>query len=156
MIEATITTQTCGVACWAARGKICHCSCGGKNHGVIAEIQVSGSDLPPAIPIRRRRIGGTTYKLGHIVPAMDRAAPVGTTGWRGADKIASDAYDVFWPTVPKAGLLPHPKVFCQRVAKAAWKKWPETQSYEEIPWLVWVREDVEIFVEDAPTEETDA
>jgi hypothetical protein len=32
-IKAVISTHPCDVRCTSARGNLCECSCGGKNHG---------------------------------------------------------------------------------------------------------------------------
>lgn len=33
-IKSFLSDITCGEACWEAREDVCHCSCGGKNHGI--------------------------------------------------------------------------------------------------------------------------
>lgn len=45
---------TCGENCWSAKEDICHCSCGGKNHGI---------DLRGENALRNCKIGGYRYEL---------------------------------------------------------------------------------------------
>ena len=59
MVEAILTSATCGDGCWYAREKVCRCSCGGKNHGCLLE---AGA----ARPARTSRIQGTLYELSAI------------------------------------------------------------------------------------------
>ena len=33
-VKATVTNAPCSAACWHAQEEICHCSCGGKHHGI--------------------------------------------------------------------------------------------------------------------------
>ena len=48
--RSMITGHTCGDACWHARDIECRCSCGGRNHGIMAR----GGDQPERIPHRSR------------------------------------------------------------------------------------------------------
>jgi hypothetical protein len=32
-VRGTVTRTKCGPACWNARSAVCHCECGGSNHG---------------------------------------------------------------------------------------------------------------------------
>jgi hypothetical protein len=59
------TQSTCGEACWEAREDVCHCSCGGKNHGILRH----GGDRPE----RTRKVKQYRYTLHGIV-----------NGWREA------------------------------------------------------------------------
>ena len=55
-LEVTLTTTTCGAACWFAREDACHCSCGGVNHGVLLQ---AGAEQPE----RQSKIQGIGYRL---------------------------------------------------------------------------------------------
>jgi hypothetical protein len=59
MVEAILTSATCGDGCWYAREKVCRCSCGGKNHGCLLE---AGAERPA----RTSRIQGTLYELSAV------------------------------------------------------------------------------------------
>jgi len=56
LIQALITEQTCGDACWHAKDEICHCSCGGRNHGCM---RTKDGEQPQ----RTRKIKGSMYQL---------------------------------------------------------------------------------------------
>ena len=53
---AILTEATCGFSCWHAKEEICHCSCGGKNHGCMK----TGDREQPT---RTARIDGKMYEL---------------------------------------------------------------------------------------------
>jgi hypothetical protein len=59
MVEAILTNHTCNEACWWAKEKVCHCSCGGKNHGCLL---VDGAERPS----RTSRIDGEMYGLAAV------------------------------------------------------------------------------------------
>lgn len=56
LVEALLTERTCGDACWHAREDICHCSCGGKNHGCMRNDD--GEQ-----PARTKRVKESFYQL---------------------------------------------------------------------------------------------
>lgn len=56
LLQAMITERTCGDACWHAREDICHCSCGGRNHGCL---RTNDGEQPA----RTKRIQGAMYQL---------------------------------------------------------------------------------------------
>lgn len=58
LMAAVLTQTTCNEACWCAAEEVCHCSCGGKNHGIFRR---TGER-----PERTCRIKGTWYKLGAV------------------------------------------------------------------------------------------
>jgi len=51
-----LSEATCGEACWSAREDVCHCSCGGKNHGCLR----SADGVQPT---RNCKIDGDRYEL---------------------------------------------------------------------------------------------
>jgi hypothetical protein len=113
---ATLTDQTCGEACWAARESICRCSCGGKNHGIL---QRDGER-----PERSARIKGRRYVLAAIGGFMEirtQAHTANEDSWRlRSMHVAEDAQ-----------------------ATSAQQTWPEVQTWmetndSEIPRLLWI------------------
>ena len=57
---AILTGSTCGDNCWHAREDVCHCSCGGKNHGILT---VGGT-----APVRSSKVDGEFYELVAVIP----------------------------------------------------------------------------------------
>lgn len=57
-LMAILTSTTCGEPCWHAREEVCRCSCGGRNHGCLA----NGG----ARPQRTAKIDGHRYKLSAV------------------------------------------------------------------------------------------
>lgn len=48
--------HTCSILCWVAQEDVCHCSCGGVNHGCLrTALGVQ--------PVRSRKISGRFYEL---------------------------------------------------------------------------------------------
>lgn len=67
VLEALYTQHTCGDACWRAKDDICHCSCGGKNHGCLRS--EDGEQ-----PARTKRIKGMMYQLAAVSPAPENCS----------------------------------------------------------------------------------
>ena len=65
-VEFVLTDATCGTACWQAREKVCKCSCGGANHGVMKMDNGDGKQ-----PQRMAKIDSYRYVL-HAVGHYDR------------------------------------------------------------------------------------
>ena len=61
LIQAIYTERTCGDACWRAKDDICHCSCGGRNHGCL---RGEHGEQPP----RTKKIKGMMYQLIAVSP----------------------------------------------------------------------------------------
>lgn len=59
LIYGVLTGSTCGDGCWHAREAVCHCSCGGANHGIL--------NRGGARPERTAKIGGEFYTLAAII-----------------------------------------------------------------------------------------
>lgn len=53
------TSATCAAQCWMAREPDCSCSCGGANHGIMAQ----GIEAGGTMPRRNCLIAGTRYYL---------------------------------------------------------------------------------------------
>ncbi len=58
-IFSILTEQTCGEPCWHAHQPVCHCSCGGKNHGIL---NTPGGQRP----CRMAKMNGYPYKLAAV------------------------------------------------------------------------------------------
>lgn len=131
---------TCGLACWTAKQEICRCACGGKNHGILRDADITAGN----VPVRKRRIGTTVYRLAHVVKIPDRDTPreeARQQGWMGSERLC-ERYGEKWPRTPTARTYRFPKAFYSLVSKAAWEKWPETMHFDRRPYIVWVRDDI--------------
>lgn len=118
-----LTGQTCGDACWHAREDVCHCSCGGRNHGCLRT--ADGEQ-----PVRTSRIAGEMFKLAAIGLYPDMYAQ--------ARKLAT--YDRWNPGAPM-----YPAIV-KTASKAQIAKMPElaayrdAASYVQTPALLWLAE----------------
>lgn len=101
---AVTTGTTCGMACWEAREDACHCSCGGRNHGIMRQ---QGAERPE----RTRRIQGRWYRLESI----------GTWG-----QINEAEYEINYG--PMGRPLRRLKAVAQ-TATASQRNWPEVQAW---------------------------
>jgi hypothetical protein len=72
ILQAMVTEQTCGDACWHAREDICHCSCSGKNHGCLRT--EDGQQ-----PNRTRKIKGGMYQLIAVESIIEGSCRAETT-----------------------------------------------------------------------------
>jgi hypothetical protein len=81
--QSILTESTCGEACWHAREKICRCSCGGKNHGIL-------NDPSGRQPDRVAKIAGFPYVLkaiGEWDAIMEQAAEINRlAGYKSVDE----------------------------------------------------------------------
>ncbi len=114
MIEAILTEQTCGEACWHAREDVCRCSCGGKNHGCLRSADGER-------PVRTCRIDGVRYEL------------------RGVGNVEKEAQRLN----AEAGIRYHyahtarkhygytPVALMRSATKAQMEKWPELKGERE-------------------------
>lgn len=109
-----VTGHTCGDACWHARDLICHCSCGGKNHGIFAR----GGNQPD----RTARINGSMYKLVEVGPYREIEKSR-------MDKTKESGHDWYFdPCGP----------FVRKVAtKSQLSKWPELSAYPDGCDILW-------------------
>lgn len=60
-----LTMSTCGEACWEAREDVCHCSCHGKNHGILRH---NGTR-----PQRNCRVESKRYILAAVILGYNEA-----------------------------------------------------------------------------------
>ena len=107
-IAAVTTGTTCGFACWEAREPVCRCSCGGKNHGILAR----GGPRPE----RTCQIKGSMYRLAAVgnwldirKAAYDYNVPGGDynkirLGWAAAIDKSPTKTQRHWPEVVNSGI----------------------------------------------------
>jgi hypothetical protein len=126
MVEAILTSTTCGEGCWYAREQVCRCSCGGKNHGCLLD----GSAERPA---RTSKIHGTLYQLsavgryGDLAKQADaelRALP--------PRDVSRTGYTYHWrPTDPGA------PVYLKCATKQQLGAWQELKDAARGTYLLW-------------------
>jgi hypothetical protein len=151
LTEILITEQTCGDACWHAKEDVCHCSCGGKNHGCLRT--EDGEQ-----PTRTRKIKNNMYQLVVVEPIKENACIAETT--QPIYKLERTIDD----NAIKAGLFEYYelkgcKSFCQKplpvyvksASDSEIKRWPELSQWRNKteleliihkPLTVWVRIDL--------------
>ena len=129
-----ITSTTCGLNCWHATEDVCHCSCGGANHGCLR--RADGVQ-----PVRTRKIDGLMHELRGVglveaeAQAINAAAGI-------KYKYAHTARQNFGEPQPRARVRP--------ATKSEIERWPELTAYRDLqatqkPWerrsvdLLWVR-----------------
>lgn len=126
-IMAILTGHTCGEACWHAREKVCRCSCGGKNHGIL------NNGLPR--PERTSKKDGKFYTLAGVAPSYGEAdkmlKEVLATSFPGIDYNAYGDYR-------DASTMP---VMSRKASDGA-LKWPEVAAvtstgYHGDKYLIW-------------------
>ena len=122
--------HTCGEACWHARDDVCHCSCGGKNHGCLR----SPSGIQPA---RTARIDGVMRTLAAVGDVNGDAM-----------RLNKEAGEFYWRIAHTAKDMPHVPAKSKLATMSQVEKWPELAAYrrkpEDTPWtyhrpyLLWV------------------
>lgn len=139
--NAILTTTTCSYNCWYAKQEICHCSCGGTNHGILLE---EGQEQPE----RQSRIDGFMYRLVEV--GANRDIENSARMWRKSPGYKSITYGV------QRGLDGEPdrEAKCHsvwwgnekgcptRVKKATDSQlanWAELQGQGKWTYLLWVR-----------------
>ena len=124
MIEAMVTTTTCGYNCWYAREDVCRCYCGGVNHGILTH---DGAEQP----VRIRKIKSKRFELVGVVPGYGNAHSYVRKELNGRSDSAE------WC---KMG-----DYLVQRVSDSKFGKWPELNGFEpdrhfqKHPHFVWKR-----------------
>lgn len=116
MITGYLSGHTCGDACWHAKDLVCHCSCGGKNHGIFSR----GGNQPE----RTCKIGGQFYKLVEV-------GTYAAISKRVMEELR--AINHYWLLDPNGP-------WCKRPAtKTQADKWPEVAAFkgDEKPYLLW-------------------
>jgi hypothetical protein len=109
-----LSGHTCGDLCWHARDLVCHCSCGGKNHGIFAR----GGDQP----IRTAKIDGKMYELAEVGPWREIDAR------KMAELRACNHYWLFDPLGPWVATS---------ATKAQLTNWPELAAYPDGAKILW-------------------
>ena len=106
--------HTCGDACWHARDLVCVCSCGGRNHGILARGEKQ--------PTRTARIGGSVYEMVEVGPWREIEAR------RMAETRACGHRWFFDPCGPW---------LAKSASKAQLAKWPELAAYPGGASILW-------------------
>jgi hypothetical protein len=109
-----LSGHTCGDACWHARDLVCVCSCGGKNHGILAR-----GDLQPT---RTAKINGALYELVEVGPHREIEAR------RMAEVRAANHHWFYDPCGPW---------LCKSATKTQLSKWPELQAFPAGASILW-------------------
>lgn len=151
ILQAMITEQTCGDACWHAREDICRCSCGGRNHGCLrTEDGIQ--------PNRTAKIDGHRYELAGVgtegfydqAKTINEAnGPYRTETMRatsyedGEPKESEIVYHYWWHETDKgapARVKPASRDQIKRWPElAAWRSDDPMDFYRHSVYLLWVR-----------------
>lgn len=137
---AVLTDQTCGEACWTAQEDVCHCSCGGKNHGIMR--------TPDGVrPIRMAKIQGTRYSLGAVGTLADLCGAAEALNKTAGIvyRYAAQSSDRMFDGLP-AKIRPATKDQIERWPELATQRErlkgiPSYHWWRERPYLLWIRED---------------
>ena len=129
-VLAIMTGHTCGEACWHARESVCHCSCGGVNHGIL--------NRGGARPDRVCKIGGNLYELVGIIS--------GRYYGEYRDKLHSAMQEVIndrFPGLDSYGYgdwrIEKLSPILDRQVSASQLKWAEVQAVPGAIRLIWAR-----------------
>ena len=123
MLSAFLTDETCAANCWYAREPVCHCSCGGTNHGIL---RVEGAEQPT----RTKRMKSKLYKLHGVVPGYGAARKYVR------EELGSSPVTQSWDKVGEYNVQSAPKNSFS---------WPElkgfepNRSFQQHPHLIWLR-----------------
>ena len=125
IIEASLTSATCGEGCWYARETICHCSCGGKNHGCLLK---EGAERPA----RTSKIHGVMYELSAVGRYVELAREASTRLKALEPHAVVHGYKYFWtPTEPGS------PVYLKCATKAQLGAWKELNGMPRGTYLLW-------------------
>ncbi len=124
IIEAMITEQTCGEACWHAKEDICRCSCGGRNHGILRTADGQR-------PERTAKIDGDVYTLiavGKHVDIYNQAKTINlAAGYRAIDKVSETlTYHYDWQETDK-----HAPARVKPATQSQIERWPELTAWRD-------------------------
>jgi len=147
ILQAMITEQTCGDACWHAKEDICRCSCGGRNHGIL---RTADGERPE----RTRKIKGAMYQLIAVSPAPevcecahDAYEPIDnlhrTIENRAIERKVCTFGDIYYAQGYRMEHLP---VFTKTASDGEIERWPELAIWRNSgkwfkPLTLWLRVD---------------
>jgi hypothetical protein len=148
LIQAMVTEQTCGDACWHAREDICRCSCGGRNHGCLRT--EDGQQ-----PSRTRKIKGAMYQLVAVESyESDNKNTTESRIFNLERNIENEGInlklwtygDINWAEGYRMEHLP---TFVKTASEDEVKRWPELSQWKEVvdksfwyrPITLWLRID---------------
>ena len=126
MVEAILTSTTCGEGCWYARETTCRCSCGGKNHGCLLE---DGAERPA----RTSKIHGVLYTLAAIGHYSELAKEADRLLREIGPRDVVHGYKYYWrPTDPGS------PVYLKCATKAQLGAWKELAGVKNHAYLLWM------------------
>lgn len=138
-ILSILTGTTCGLPCWYAHEKVCRCSCGGKNHGVLLDPKAEQ-------PNRMAKIDGFMYEL-HTVGRYTEVNRIGNAiskrlGWRSIGGSKAMPMTTASGKPYHEGHYPHEKGAAIRVKTPTKNQydWPELKidPTNLHPYILWV------------------
>lgn len=109
-----LSGSTCGDSCWHAREDVCHCSCGGVNHGCLR----SADGVQPT---RTAKIDGHMCELAAVGYDIDKDA-IAINKAAGVTSYNAHRARQHWGTG-------QPKAMVRGATEAQVKKWPELAAY---------------------------
>ena len=125
MVEAILTSATCGEGCWYAREEKCHCSCGGKNHGCLLE---AGAERPA----RTSKIHGKLYSLSAIGRYGDMAKEADAMLKAHGPRDERHGYKFYWRATD-----PESPVYLKCATKQQLGAWRELADMPRGTYLLW-------------------
>lgn len=123
-LRAFLSEATCGEACWEAREDVCHCSCGGENHGCMR----SADGVRPA---RTSRIDGYMYELKGVGDVYADANAINSQTTKHV-KVGNWERDYPWEVTDKGAPARVKTATIDQI-----NRWPELASFRCEPWEVW-------------------
>ncbi len=147
LIEALVTEQTCGDACWHAKEDICHCSCGGKNHGCLRT--EDGEQ-----PARTRKIKNAMYQLISVETYDENECrahnqqPIYELMRHIENKAIDKGLFEYYELKGSKSFCTKPlPVYVKTASESEVKRWPELSTWRKAPeWFkpltVWLRIDL--------------
>lgn len=133
-LNAVITGSTCGFACWQAHEEVCHCSCGGANHGIL---RMGGNQ-----PKRTAKIDGNFYELVAIIarkPEHECYAQFEADARAEFNRIQAERFPDLDHYAYGEWREEKTEPIVDRKISAAQAKWPEVQAIAGAARLIWAR-----------------
>ena len=122
----TLTSTTCGFACWEAREEVCRCSCGGRNHGILRD----GGEMPK----RTCKIKGFWYELHAVGRSVYWECHDLRIAENGGTELGPDGHIKVY-----MDCRPGDSYHC-RAAAPHQRKWPEVANLNlPYPYILWKR-----------------
>ena len=116
-----LSGSTCGDACWHAREDVCHCSCGGANHGCLR-------GLNGVRPIRTAKVNGDMCQLRAVGFGLDKEA-IAINKEAGIDYYGAHTARQTFGFNPIARMRP--------ATESQVARWPELAAYRHLIKSTW-------------------